>query len=97
MAIILQKPYVMSWYNWSFLAIFSIQWLYEVFILWQVKEAFLKKHKDQYELEKLRATQNVIMNELAKVNHILHYQFKWNWVFYVLFIDGLCFSTPCSR
>lgn len=73
MAIFLQKPYVVSWYNWSFLTIFSIQWLYEVYISWQVKEAFLKKHKDQYELEKLRATQNVIMNELAKVNYILHY------------------------
>eukprot|EP00250_Pteridium_aquilinum_P014941 c22294_g1_i1 orf=176-1792(+) len=36
----------------------------------QVKEAYVKMHKDRYELEKLQATQNVIMNELAKVAEI---------------------------
>lgn len=36
----------------------------------QVREAYLKRHKDQYELQKLRTTQNIIMNELTKVTEV---------------------------
>jgi hypothetical protein len=36
----------------------------------QAKEALLKKHKEQYEADKLRATQGAIMNELAKVSNL---------------------------
>ncbi|KAI5066007.1 hypothetical protein GOP47_0018631 [Adiantum capillus-veneris] len=36
----------------------------------QVREAYLKKHQEQYELQKLRTTQNMLMNELAKVTQV---------------------------
>ncbi|MCO5606592.1 hypothetical protein L7F22_060780 [Adiantum nelumboides] len=36
----------------------------------QVREAYLKKHKEQYELQKLRATQSMVMSELAKVTEV---------------------------